>query len=228
MGLSEDVNWLKTHIVLLAIVVALAFGGVYGVESLISNHDAKQAAQYQALAQQQAVQNAEFQKQTANQLLVLAQQNAQLEQQFSQIVTVLAQREATEKKLPQVNQNLSAAEAAKTLGGTVQGDNVVLDLPLARTLVTDVQLVPLLQQDKTDLEKQNGLLQTEVANGVQALNLEREAHASDNSANAATIKARDAEIVAIKAECRKSKLKWFGIGYVAGFLSAIGLHASGV
>jgi hypothetical protein len=218
MSLLADVTWLKTHLILVAIAASLVFGSVYGVESIIAKHDDKNAIVLQTLSDSMNKQNQQFQQNIKTQLDSLAAQNVQLEQQNSQLINALAARQVVEKQIPLTNATLSAQDAAGKLKGQAVGNTVVLDLPIARDLVTSVQLVPLLQQDKADLEKSNGLLQTEVSNGVKALDLERTAHTNDNTTNAGTIKARDAEIVAVKAECRKSKLKWFGIGVVVGFV----------
>jgi hypothetical protein len=107
------------------------------------------------------------------------------------------------------------------LGGAAQGNDVVLPLTNAQNALTIVQLVPLLQKDKSDLQAENGLLQTEVSNGVQALSLERTAHKSDNDANAAIIKGDALNLSACKADARKGKLKWFFIGVGVGYLGRI-------
>jgi hypothetical protein len=228
MSLLADVTWLKTHLILVAIAASLVFGSVYGVESIISKHDDKNAIVLQTLADSQAKANVQFQQGIKLQLDSIAAQNAQLAAENATLINALAARQVVEKKIPVAVASETSLEVAadlkKATNGTVgilkspDGDLIQLDLPTAKGVLTSVQLVPLLQQDKTDLEKSNGLLQTEVANGVKALDLERTAHANDNTTNAGTIKARDAEIVAVKAECRKSKLKWFGIGVVVGFV----------
>jgi hypothetical protein len=220
MTLLGDVSWVKTHLLLVGVVAALVFGSVYGVESLIANHDAKNAIVLQTLADSQAKANAQFQISVKSQIDAIAAQNAELAAENQTLIKALATRQVIEAKIPVQNSSLSAQDAASALKGQAVNDQVVLPLPVARDLVTSVQLVPLLQADKADLEKSNGLLETEVTNGVKALDLERKAHTNDNDTNAGTIKARDGEISQLKSDCRKSKMKWFFIGYVAGFVSA--------
>ena len=219
LSLSQDFNWVKTHLLLLAIVGGLIFAGVYGVEALVAKHDEKNSQALAQLADNFNKQNQILQQQNAAQIKALTDQNIALQSEIATLATSLAKRQTTETQLPVKNANLSAIDAAKALGGTADGDNVVLDLPISRQIVTQVQLVPLLQADKADLEKQNGLLQTEVANGVKALDLERASHGSDNTAKDATIKSLQSDLSTAKAECRKSKLKWFGIGFVAGYIT---------
>lgn len=45
------------------------------------------------------------------------------------------------------------------------------------------------------------------------------AHKKDNDTNAAEVKA-------LKADARKGKLKWFGIGFVTGLISGVALHVA--
>ncbi len=61
-------------------------------------------------------------------------------------------------------------------GASAVGVTVVLPLQAAQADLTDIQLVPLLQADKQDLEKSNGLLEAEITDGSKALDLERRAH----------------------------------------------------
>jgi len=218
-SLSDDFKWIKAHLILTAIAACLIFGAVYGVESVIAKHDEKNAQAIAAIVDAQTKQNQQFQISIKAQIDTLVQQNQVLESENQTLIAALAKRQVIENQVPIKNQNLSAVEAAKALGGTSDGDNVVLELPIARNVVTQVQLVPLLQQDKADLEKSNGLLTTEVVNAQSALDLERKAHESDNTTNAGIIKERDTTISTLKAECRKSKLKWFGIGFVAGYIT---------
>lgn len=200
MNLTDDLNWLKTHLILLAIVAGSIYGGIYLVESKIADHDKQMATIYQ-------VQNQQFQAQIKEEIDALKEQNTQLSQ-------ALATRQVVEVKLPTQNGSLTATQAAQEISKSTkanpgqvvsQGDTVVLDLPTARDLTTMAQLVPLLQADKADLTKQ-------LSNETKIYNDEVSAHQKDNQTNAVAL-------TACKADARKGKLKWFGIGYVAGFLT---------
>jgi len=228
MSLVTDWDWIRTHLILLAVLATLSVGAVYGVLT-IQERERSAAEQRQAvIVDALTAQNKIVQQQTAAQITLLTQQFQALEAQNQVLIVALAKRQQAETAVPVHNANLSAVEVAKNLGGTAEGDNVVLDLPLARNVLTAVQLVPLLQQDKVDLAASNGLLKNEVTNAQSALDLERKAHTSDNTTNSATIKLRDDTISTLHAEVRKSKLKWCGICYVAGFLTAEGLKIAKV
>jgi hypothetical protein len=81
-----------------------------------------------------------------------------------------------------------------------------------------------LEVDKADLVKSNNNLQVQLVNETAIYEAEKKAHVSDNAANTAVITAKDAEIKDIKAQCRKSKFKWFGLGFLAGLAA----HALGI
>lgn len=221
LNLIADWKWLTTHLIIVALAGTLVVGSIYGVLHIQAKDAERHAQEFAQLADSMNKANAAFQASTEAQIKTLAAANQQLALEVGTLTQVLARRQAAEQSLPKKNANLSVIEAARSLQGSADGDNVVLDLHVARDLVTQVQLVPMLEQDKADLGKSNELLAAEVANGEQALDLERKAHASDNSANGATIKARDAEVSALKKNLRKSKMKYFIIGYVAGFITRV-------
>jgi len=228
MPLAADWSWIKTHLILLAFAATLSVGAVYGVLYIQTSERAAAEQRQAVIVDALTAQNKVIQQQSAQQIAALNQQNQLLEAQIQQITAALAKRQVIEVNVPKQNATLTAAQVATQLGGVAQGDDVLLPLSNAQSVLTAVQLVPLLQQDKVDLTASNGLLKNEVTNAQSALDLERKAHTSDNTTSAATIKLRDDTILTLREENRKSKLKWFGIGYVAGFVSACALHAAAV
>jgi hypothetical protein len=199
MSISDDLSFLKTNIPLLIVVLGLTLGGVYGVESLVASHDKQTAALFQA-------QNTQFQAQIQQEIQSLQAANAQL-------ANAISQRQTIEVKIPTLNGSLTAAQSALAISQAVKanpgevsatGDNVMLDLPVTREITSMIQLLPLVQADKADLQQQ-------LANETRIYADEKAAHKKDNDTNAETIKS-------LKADCRKSKLKWFGIGVVVGFV----------
>lgn len=200
MTILEDLNWIKTHLILLAIVVGGVYGGIYLIESKMAEHDKVTAAIYQS-------QNQQFQAQVKEEIDALKQANVLLAQS-------VATRQVVEVKLPTQNGSLTATQAAQEITKSVKanpgevtsvGDTVVLDLPVARVLTTMAELVPLLQADKADLTQQ-------LTNETKIYNDEVSAHKKDTETDAVVLKA-------CKADSRRGKFKWFGIGYVAGFLT---------
>jgi hypothetical protein len=208
-SLTADISWMKSHLISLLVCAILIYAGIYGVESIIAKHDKQTAAIYQQ-------QNQQFQQ-------TVQQEIAQLVAQNQQLAAQLAANQKKEQSIPvtvkdetadQVAFDISKAANSKPNAVTVQNNNVVLDLPTAQLALADMQLVPLLQQDKADLSQQ-------LLNETKMYNDEVAAHKSDNETN-------QKQITALKADCRKSKLKWFGIGYVAGFISGVAIAVHGV
>lgn len=230
MNLASDIGWLKHHVLLLVVVVGLAFAGLYGVESVIAKHDNQQAIALKAIADFQAEQNKQFQATVTKQLDQLAADNKLLREENTALTTALITRKKVEDEIPKKNANLTTEQAAFEIAkdthgkATPNGSDVVLDTPTAQTVVSQLELVPLLRQDKADLTLQNGNLEQVVQNGEKALGLEKEAHKSDNMVSAAVIAAKDAEIKSVKASARKGKMKWFGIGVVVGFVGRNLVH----
>lgn len=225
MSLTGDYTWVKTHLILVGITAGLVFGGVEGTLSLIDKHDAKIAAQYQILADQEIAQNKTLQSMIQAQQTQLDADRQALEDLNSKLAQALTQRAISETNLPKVNAKLDVTQtadkiAAATNGSaTPSGSSIILDLPTAQTILTDIQLVPLLQQDKKDLESQFQQ-ETQVADDLsKQIVLEKQSHDGDVKALKAQIDADTKTISQLKADNRKSKLKWFGIGYVAGLLT---------
>ena len=216
-AVEKDWKWLTTHLILVGVLLASAVGAVYGVESIIAKHDEQAAAKYAAIATQANQQNQQFQSQVLAEMKVLADQNQQLANSNTQLATALTQRQKVEVNIPKQVGTMTATQVATQLGGTATGDNVTLPLPAAQTALTDVLLVPQLQSDKKDLQDQL-TNETQIATNnkklyddeVVALTGEQKAHAADKLASAT-------EITALKADARKSKLKWFGIGVLVGY-----------
>jgi hypothetical protein len=215
---SKDIAWLKTHILLLAIVAGLIFGGVYGVESLIAKARDAEASRYSQIASDTAKQNQQFQLQVQAQIATLVAANQQLANQNQQLVVSLANRQVQEVSIPKQTASLTASQIAIELQGTANGDNVSLTLPVAQNVLASVRLVPLLQKDKTDLQSAYDN-QVQIANNNQKLyEGERDALVSEQKSHKADNDASAAEIKKVKADCRKSKWKWLGIGIVIGFI----------
>lgn len=194
----------RTHILLGLGVVLLALFGVYAIEARIADKAESRAELAAAHAADLEKANATFQAQTTAQIAALQ--------------TQLLQREASEGKLatqsgsytaPQVAQQVAAIAKIPEASVTATADSVTFPLPLAQTALTDMQLVPLLTQDKNDLTK--------------SLELEKASHASDVQTCKVEVKAAQAETSAAKARAKKSWLKGFFVGVVAGFIGRAAL-----
>jgi hypothetical protein len=225
--IQADYSWLTHHLLLLGLTGALVLGSVYGVEALLAKHAHEAALDKQAFAQTLLQQNQQFQQQTQATINSLAQQNATLQAEVGSLANAIASRDAQlrtqQAQVPQLTPDQLSVEWQKDIknAGNIKPSTggYLVDQQAAIASVQAIEAVPVLEQDVSDLQKQNSSLQVQFVNEVAIYNDEKKAHASDNASNTATISAKDAEIKDIKAQARKSKLKWFGLGFLAGFFA---------
>lgn len=231
--ISKDWAWLRTHIILLVFVVGLAFGGVYFVENLISKHDAANSAKYEQILAAQTLNTQTLQKQLSTDEANWAQVEAQLLAQNAQLTKEVSQRNQAVTVQVQKDATLSASDSAlrialQTHAGagevTAQGDNIILDLHITRAVVSDLDQLPVVQANLADTQKQLAN-ETEIAVATANQNAEEQKLIVAEEAQLADQKkSYDAQITTLKANARRGKLKWFGIGYIAGFVSGVTAH----
>lgn len=225
--ITNDFSWLKNHIILLVIVVFLVIGLVYSIDSIIARHDAANSAQANVVLQQQTAQTNLLAAKLQQDETVSAQQTAQLLAMNAQLTSYITQRDKAIIPVLQKDTTLSAVDAAqkiavqtKATSGEVipQNDTVIVDLPVARNIVASLDQLPVTQADLSDTQKQLSSeiaiasnLQNNVTDGQKLIDSMRtQATDADKSCKA--------EIAVVKVQARKSKIKWFFAGVVAGLL----------
>jgi hypothetical protein len=220
--------FLKNHerLFLLTLGGLVLWFAIGKIDTLIANHDnanlqqAKvvalaQADKTQALAAQSAQQAAQYQALAAK----LDAQNAALVQANVQATLALAQRQKTDAGLPTpelANRWTVLVPQAKPVA-TPNG--VTLDSAGALATVQQLEQLPVLKQAIVDYQQQvmNGLsLITAEGQQVATLNTEVGSLRLQLGDNA---KVCAAQVATVKAEARKSKRRWFYIGFAAGFVS---------
>lgn len=229
MDITSDLNWLKTHVILIFIVIALSLGTVYGVETLIAKHDAASADKWQAILTAQTAQTKAFADQLNADEKNWSQQNTQQEAIISQLAVAISQRDKTTAIQIQKDATLSATDAAQRISEqtkaklgevTAQGNNIQLDLSVSRTVVAGLDQIPALTADLVDTQKQL-VSETTIADNLQSnLTEEKSLIESMKLESQDADKSCKAEISSLKADSRKGKLKWFWIGVVVGFVGA--------
>jgi len=225
MNFAADFDWLKHHVVLLLLVVGLVIGSIYGIESVIANHDHEKDVQMQTLAQTMVQQNQLFQQQTKAEIDTLVQQNAVLIQQNTALASAITSRDTQlrtqQSQVPQLSPDQLSVEWQKDIknAGNIKPSTggYLVDQAAAVASLQAIEAVPVLQQDITDLQKSNANLGVQLVNETAIFEAEKKSHGSDNDTNKTVLAAKDAELKDVKAQCRKSKLKWFGLGVVVGF-----------
>lgn len=237
----------------LIIVVILAVGLWWGYGKYAQirlDHDSAVLKQAQIVATQQAQANAQLAVQAqqaaaqsaadkaALQVVTdkVTAQNQQLTAANVALATALTKQQKTDATLPipdLVNRWAQLAPGTNFDGAAVSNSgNVTVTPSNARATVEALEQIPTLktqlanettkeQDDQqiiasqtksiTDLNTQVTTLNASVA-GAQKLDVDDKAAAAD-------------EIKVIKAQCAKSKRKWFVAGYILGFLSKVALAA---
>jgi hypothetical protein len=219
------------HLVILAVVGCLVFGGIYGVESIIAKHDLATQNHYSQLLATQTALTQSIEAKLATDEAGWAQQAAALTKQNNQLAQQVVSRDAQLSALitkigtmqpPAIVADLQPKLRAGT--ATVQPNGVLLDVPAARDV--DEQIT-----EGTTAKSDLAATKTQLGNEtVIATNAEKDAAetktalTAEQTKNGDQVKACNAQITTLKAQSRKGKLKWFGIGYVAGLISGFTLH----
>jgi len=230
MNLTYDLNYLKHHILLLAITGAFVIAGIWGVESLVAKHDIATEAKYNSLLAAQVQQNASVEAQITAQEAhyqeiekTLLAQNAQLSK------TILDENTAIAKQR-QADATLSAQQAAERISQqvkaapgevTANGNNVIADLPVARSIASSLDLLVGTQSELADTQTQLKNETTIDANDKSTIGQQTTLIAGLKKQNDDQIVACAAQVSAVKATARKNSLKWFAKGFVTGLVTGI-------
>ena len=230
MTLENYLSWFKHHERFVLVAASLLFltFGVYRGLGYLERRDQRIYDKRMAVLEAQVEANAATAKQNA----VLAQQYADLAKQVmadnTKLALAITARDAATKVQIEKDKTLPPADLATRWEflaglplGTVKptpGDLFTISDPGARQTVVALETIPQLKADLEDTRTQNGnkdkqvTAQTGVIAGlhVEIDGLGRQIVDAD--------KVCKAETTLLKAQARKSKLKWFVSGAVAGFL----------
>jgi hypothetical protein len=225
--LIKDLSWFTHHIILLAIAAGLVFGAVYFVENLISKHDVANAAVTAKILATQEEQTKAIQTQLTTDESHWTQIEQTLLAQNAQLTKTIENEHVQIEKQRTVDATLTAQEAATRLAqqtqaksGEVvaQGDNIVLDLPITRSIVSDLDLLVGTQAELQNTQTQLKNETTIAGNDQTNINEQAALITSLKTQNADQIKSCSAQIAVVKAKDRKSKIKWFFSGVIVGFI----------
>src|ERR1700693_4457406 len=144
---THDLQWLKGHVILVAVVAVLVLGSVYGIESLISKHDVANEARDEKLLAVVTSQTTDLKARMTQDEQAAVARDAQYQQIITGLTQTIQKQNSQLQQQIKVNATLTATETAQALAqktqaapGTVtaQGDNVTVALPIARILNTDL------------------------------------------------------------------------------------------
>lgn len=200
---------IKSHLVGIVTVVVLIAGSVYGVNSLIEKHDAANNAKWAAVIAQNDAKTKTDEDALQQTLAAALAQNASLSAQ-------MAQRDIALEKVVATIRTAAPTQIAKDLGGT-SPDPTTVTLPIdtARTIDTQLAMLPVIEANLADETTKFTNDETIIAQQKIVI-----ADLQKSLANYEPIdKPCQAQIATVKAQARKSKVKWFLGGFIAGFIT---------
>lgn len=233
VAIENDVVWIRTHVLAILFAVALigglTLGGITLTENLIERHDARvAAAQQQKEGVDTATQQALLAQLTQDRAADAARDAAQTTLIQTLVAQMAQQRAATAKQVA-TDSTLDAQSAAARLTTqtkanpgdiTVSGNNIIMPLPITRTIVADLDLLPQAQSDVNNLQAQLTAQQTLTTDAKSELADDNKVIAADKDELVATIKADNAACkVQVDAQAKKDRKRgfWASVGsFVAG------------
>lgn len=226
--LTTSLSWLQKHerIVLAVIAGVVLWLAIGKVDTLLINHDRAATQQAQIVAQVQQDKNdatakliAQHDADTAALTAKIDARDAQLQQLQVTLVTALAKQQRTDKTLTPTELTTRWNALVPEASATVTATGVVVPEAGATATVVELEKAPVLQQQLT--------AQTEELSNAQSLLVAEGQQVTDRDSLITGLRAKSVDdakvctdqIATVKAEARKSKRRWFLVGYVAGWVS---------
>jgi len=222
---KKDLSWLANHLILVGVLVAVLFFGVWEVQSLIEKHDEKKAQQANIALQVVVDQVKKLEDHQAQNDVAVAQREAARDALIQSLVATINARDKALADQIKKNATLTAQQAAARLSDqykaqpgevVANGDTVVADLPLARSFVNTFDQLTACTSNYVDTQKQ--------LSAEQARTSDLKTQISDRDA---TIKGKDDELVKQKTadaadkkvavDKEKKKHKWYALGGIGLF-----------
>jgi hypothetical protein len=220
--------YLKAHerLLIVLVLVVLSWFALGKVQSVIAAHDNANLAQAKVVAQVQQEKNDALAKQIAQDkadytaLSVQVQaRDAQLVQLQATLVTALAKQQAVDRTLPPTELVAKWNTLVPQAGATVTPSGVALPSAGATATVVELENVPFLTSELSIAnEKLANADKLVAAEGTQIIDLTASV-AGLQAKSVDDAKVCAAQVATVKAEARRSKRRWFIVGYVAGFIS---------
>ena len=224
-ALETDWTWVKTHVMLLVVIAVLVVGSVYGIELMVASRDAQRASADQQILTAVTNQTKELQQRMTQDEQQEAVRDAQYNQTITQLSAIISNQSTQLQRQIKTNATLTAVQTAQALTQKTKaqpgeisatGDNVTVDLPIARVLNSDIDTMVTtktqLAETRKQLDAETALkadAQVDAANAKLVIASQQTEIASGN-------KTCQDQITALKAQARKGKLKWFFVGVLAG------------
>ena len=227
--MQEVKSWLLQHERLLIVLMVLLAGifTVNKIENVIASRDAARATiAEQALVSQKTI-DAQLAANTATitaqyqaMVVQLTNQNATLSKSITSRSAALQTQQGSDSQLPPSSLAQRVQELAAAPSGSVSavGETVVLTQPGAVAVAQMLEEVPVLQANLNDTNQINTNLTKELVSANSLASAQSAQITGLKTELTDQVKADKAELASVKAKARKSKLRWFLIGVVTGFV----------
>lgn len=230
----QTITWLQQHERLIIVLLVL-LAGAWGANrwfDYAALQDQQKTQQAQAALTQQKAANDALVKQIANTTAQYQAQFTALAQQTQQLQVSMATRQTQLKQQQTVDQKATPKELlnrwAQLVGPNIadlpnavtyeQNVGIVVSQEAASATVASMEQIPVLQQNVHDLMTQNEAYQSAASTSQTLIAEDAKEITGLNAQLVDANKLCQDQISTIKAQARKSKMKWFGLGVVAGFI----------
>ena len=224
------VSWVKQHERLIIILMVLIFSFFVLDKSLgiVSNYESHKATEAEKVLDAQKAKN-DIELATAK--AMLSQYQTQVDIDAKEIANLTA-AQASRDRVVVVQQKADAQLPPNELATRWQwliGDSGVqtstggftVTNDAAVTTVQSLEEVSTLKSDLADEQEKTAILKQDVDSANDLISQGKIVVNGLQLQLTDQTKACDAKVAAVKAAARKGKLKWFGIGYVSGFISGL-------
>ena len=227
---ASSLTWLQKHerLVIIFMSLLLAYFIVDKGFSLASSYESHKSQQASSVLSTQAAEVASELAQAKAQLADYETALAASTKQNATLTEAIASRNQTVIVQQQKDATLPPSQLATRWQGLVNNTGVetavngyAVTEEAAIATVEQLEQVPVLTQNLKDVTTEEAGLQTDVNDANALISSGKLTVAGLQLQLTDQDKSCTASINALKANDNKSKLKWFGIGYVSGFISGI-------
>lgn len=210
-AVSNDLAYVKHHLISFALVGVLALVTIFGVLTYVSKVRHEDFLQNQAVLATMQKQNEQTQEQTKAQIDALTQTNLALQSQMSALMSAITSRDAQlmkdraeVKTLPPPQLATKWGEAANESAPSIDANgNFLAPLPLAQKSADALIQVPVLTKDNNYLKASLSLSQEMAKNSDAKFTAEVVAHAADKGVCTQQVNTLNAQVKDLKASSRK-------------------------
>lgn len=198
------------HLTLAALLAVALFAGLYLLDSSRVTRAEAQASIADTKSALATQSNQVLQTQVTSQF-------ASLQSQYDTLSRAIQTRQVTIQQVQATDSKLSPDSIASKWNSDLHIQSGVSITPTGYSVSPESALATLEALDSLPLTQATvSDLTVQLANRNSALELEKSSHTSDLTASQAVLSASQAALTVCKADARKGKLKWFGIGLAVG------------